>query len=155
MSFGGFYGMGCQPSYYNPTGAAPDALNQYKAQYQQPPQGPQFPPPAAPQQNNSGLLWVQGEAGAKSFLVAPGQSALLMDSEAMRFYIKSTDMSGMPLPLRVFSYKEEGGGQTVKPEPPASGPNMDRYVTWEGLEERLSRLAEAKSHTVKEETEDE
>lgn len=65
-------------------------------------------PPQAPQQSN-GLLWVSGEIGAKSYLVAPGTTVLLMDSEAQRFYIKSSDMSGMPM-LRIFEYSE------VRPE---------------------------------------
>ena len=65
-------------------------------------QFPQVPQP----QNNSGITWVSGEAGAKAYLVAAGSSMLLMDSEASRFYIKSTDASGMPMPLRVFDYTE-------------------------------------------------
>lgn len=39
-------------------------------------------------------------------MVAAGNSVLLMDSENSTFYIKSTDASGMPLPLRVFDYNE-------------------------------------------------
>ena len=62
--------------------------------------------PAPVQQNNNGLIWVQGEAGAKSFLVQPNTTVLLMDSESQRFYLKSSDASGMPLPLRIFEYSE-------------------------------------------------
>ena len=29
-----------------------------------------------------------------------------MDSESQRFYLKSSDASGMPLPLRIFEYSE-------------------------------------------------
>lgn len=54
---------------------------------------------------NQGLLWVQGEAGAKAYLMAPNTTVLLMDSENERFYIKSTDGAGMPN-LRVFEYRE-------------------------------------------------
>lgn len=61
---------------------------------------------APPQNTYSGLPWVQGEAGAKAYPVSQNSSVLLMDSEAEVFYIKSTDMSGMPLPLRIFDYKE-------------------------------------------------
>lgn len=60
--------------------------------------------PQTPQQ--SGILWVQGEEAAKAYLVAAGNSVLLMDSEKQTFYLKSTDQSGMPLPLRVFDYAE-------------------------------------------------
>ncbi|MDE5765335.1 MAG: hypothetical protein K2N49_02010 [Ruminococcus sp.] len=62
---------------------------------------PQNIPQAVQQpQNSNSVIWVQGEAGAKSYLVAPGQTVWLMDSENLVFYIKSTDPSGMPLPLR-------------------------------------------------------
>ena len=57
-------------------------------------------------QNNNGLIWVQGEAAAKSYLVAAGASVMLLDSEAPVFYLKSTDQSGMPMPLRTFTYTE-------------------------------------------------
>lgn len=58
------------------------------------------------QQQNNGITWVQGENSAKSYPVAAGQSVLLMDSESPVMYIKSTDQSGVPLPLRIFDYKE-------------------------------------------------
>lgn len=57
------------------------------------------------QQNNSSLIWIQGEQAAKSYLVAPNTTVLLMDSESSRFYLKSCDASGMPM-LRVYEYKE-------------------------------------------------
>lgn len=58
------------------------------------------------QQQNDGITWVQGENSAKSYPVAAGRSVLLMDSENPVMYIKSTDQSGVPLPLRIFDYKE-------------------------------------------------
>ena len=79
----------------------PDRLAQIQNQYQQAVNIPQ----SQPQQINQGLLWVQGEAGAKSYLVAPNSTVLLMDSEASRFYLKSTDGAGMPS-LRIFEYTE-------------------------------------------------
>lgn len=47
-------------------------------------------------QQNSGIIWVQGEAAAKSYPVAPNTSVSLWDSEANVIYIKSADASGMP-----------------------------------------------------------
>ena len=44
----------------------------------------------------SGIIWVQGEAGAKSYLVAPNTTVQLWDSERQTIYIKSADASGMP-----------------------------------------------------------
>ena len=90
-------------------------------------------------QNNSGIVWVQGESGAKGYLVGAGQSVLLMDSEASTFYIKSTDQSGMPLPLRIFDYKERV--ETAKSEPPAVI-DTSSFVTKEELEKRLSEFRE-------------
>lgn len=83
------------------------------------------------------INWVQGEAGAKAFMIAPGQSVLLMDSESNSFFIKSSDASGMPLPLRVFDYVE----RTVTKSETASAD----YVTREEFEKRLSELSNAKS----------
>lgn len=54
----------------------------------------------------SDFRWVQGEAGAKAFTMPPNSRALLLDSESPVFYIKVTDMSGMPQPLRIFDYTE-------------------------------------------------
>ena len=104
------------PNYYNP--------------YLAPVQVPQ----AAPR-NDSGINWVQGEAAAKSYLVAPNTSVFLMDSEKNTFYIKSADASGMPLPLRVFDYTER---QTTSNNIPAAA--TDVYVTHEELERRLAEL---------------
>ena len=66
-------------------------------------------------QQSSGIIWVQGEAAAKSYPVSAGQSVLLMDSETPVMYIKSTDQSGMPLPLRIFDYKERNQNGKEKP----------------------------------------
>lgn len=71
-------------------------------------QMPQVVPQAVQNNNNNGnsIVWVQGESSAKSYPVAPNTSVLLMDSEESVFYIKATDSSGMPLPLRIFDYTE-------------------------------------------------
>ena len=47
----------------------------------------------APTPQNQQIIWVQGEAGAKSYLVARGETAVLWDSENPYIYIKSADMS--------------------------------------------------------------
>ena len=56
-----------------------------------------YPTPAWQQpQQSPGIIWVQGEAGAKSYLIAPNSTVQLWDSEAQVIYIKSADASGMP-----------------------------------------------------------
>jgi hypothetical protein len=46
---------------------------------------------------------VQGEAGAKSYLVAPNNTVQLWDSESQTIYLKSVDASGMPT-MKVLDY---------------------------------------------------
>lgn len=47
-------------------------------------------------QKQSNRVWVQGEEGAKSFLVAPNSEVELWDSERQSIYIKTADMNGIP-----------------------------------------------------------
>lgn len=101
-----------QPNYYQTNGYQP-------TQY-----------PQAQQQPQQGIIWVQGEEGAKAYMVAAGNSVLLMDSEASAFYIKSTDQSGMPMPLRVFEYAERQ--QTAKPT------KGEEYVTRKEFEDFIA-----------------
>jgi len=112
---------------------------------------PQYPQITQPQmqapamtQNNNGIVWVQGEAGAKSYLVGSGNSVLLMDSEDSVFYIKSTDASGMPMPLRVFEYTE----RTVNHEEKQVSPQVD-YITREEFEQRLKEISVPKQYDNK------
>ena len=87
-----------------------------------------------PQPSNQ-IVWVQGIEGAKAHPVSAGGNALLMDSEESVFYIKSTDQSGMPQPLRIFDYVER------KEQP------QNDYVTKEELQAILAGLTkEAEEH---------
>lgn len=117
------------PYTYQPQVPAPmDRLAQLQAQqYQMPNNGMPLQAPQQPPQTNQGLLWVQGEAGAKSYLVAPNTTVLLMDSEGSRFYLKTTDPAGMPS-LRVFEYTEVS--QNTPQAPQSAQTDLDsKYVT--------------------------
>ena len=102
---------------------------------------PYFPATYQPyqyqQQQSGGLIWVQGEAGAKSYPVSAGQSALLMDSESNRFFIKSADASGMPLPLRVFDYTERKDAVRASESASVAALDVSRFVTHEELESAI------------------
>lgn len=52
---------------------------------------------------STGLKWVQGEAAAKSYPIAPGNTVDLWDSEAQVIYLKSADASGMPS-MKILDY---------------------------------------------------
>ena len=126
MAYQNFYN-GYQPNYYG------------GGLYNPQPTIPQIPTPATQpqQQASSGLVWVQGETGAKGYLVAPNNTVLLMDSEANQFYLKSTDGSGMPLPLRVFKYEEVKANQAPQAAPES---HPVEYVTKAEFDEFKSTL---------------
>ena len=97
------------------------------------------PPPPTPQptQSNS-LIWVQGEAGAKSYLVAPNNTLPLWDSEAQVIYLKSADASGMPS-MKILDYTIRENTNTAH-----NGPLKDKgeeYVTKEELEEFRAEIS--------------
>ena len=110
MPYPNQYSQPYQYQYPSQVPAPMDRLAQLQAQQYQMPQIQQT---AQPPQTNQGILWVQGEAAARSYLVAPNTTVLLMDSESQTFYLKSTDRSGMPMPLRIFDYTERTTQQNV------------------------------------------
>ena len=69
--------------------------------YLAPNYGMMQPQQAQPQQ--SGVIWVQGENGAKSYLLAPNTTLPLFDSEKQTIYLKTADASGMPS-MKVLDY---------------------------------------------------
>ena len=111
----------------------------------------QMQQPQQPVQNNQptgnqGFVWVQGEAGAKAYPVAAGNSVLLMDSESPVLYMKSTDISGRPLPIETYDLvkREE---RSVIPQPPVQQqqvqqPQIDlsQYVKMSDLEAKVEEL---------------
>ena len=138
---------GYQPGYYGQ--AMPDQLAQLRQNaYQQPMMGQT----AQQTQGTPSIIWVQGEEGAKAYMVAAGNSVLLMDSENSAFYIKSTDASGMPLPLRVFDYKERTTAAKTPPQT-AQQPGVE-FVTWAEFNALAARCAALeKQEPAKPETE--
>jgi len=55
-------------------------------------------------QNN--ILWVSGKENARSMQLQPNSTVILLDNDANKFYIKTTDDIGLGK-LRVFNYFEE------------------------------------------------
>ena len=129
--------------YYQPVYQGIPQMQQYQMPQPQPQPQPQ-------QQSSAGIIWVQGEEGAKAYMVAPGNSVLLMDSENSAFYIKSTDQSGMPMPLRIFDYQERTSGK----QPAQAIQNQeDSYVTrkeFDALAARIDALTQTGKQVKKE-----
>lgn len=135
------YPYGYQQQYYPQ--AMPDQLAQLRqGMYQQQPMM------QAPTQSNAppSIIWVQGESGAKAYMVAAGNSVLLMDSENSAFYIKSTDASGMPLPLRTFDYTERTESPKTPPQT-AQQPGVE-FVTRKEFDALAARCAALEGQTV-------
>ena len=85
----------------------------------------QMQTPATPAVNNS-IIWVQGEAGAKSYLVAPNNTVQLWDSEANTIHLKSADASGMPS-MKILDYKVRNTEQPqVTPQLQGNGAYVPR-----------------------------
>ena len=95
-------------AYYN--GGFPATYQPMVPQYQAP---VMQTPQQAPQNAGTGLIWVQGEQAAKSYLVAPNTTVQLWDSEEKVIYLKSADASGMPS-MKVLDYTIRGDANTVK-----------------------------------------
>lgn len=84
----------------------------FPATYQ--PMVPQYQAPVMQTQQQApqnGLIWVQGEQAAKSYLVAPNSTVQLWDSEEKVIYLKSADASGMPS-MKILDYTIRGGEST-------------------------------------------
>ena len=94
------------------------AYNYFPQTYQQPvyypTQSNAYPTQQNVGANTNALIWVQGEAGAKSYMVAPNQTVVLWDSEAQVVYLKSADATGMPS-IKTLDYTIRDGSPQ-KPE---------------------------------------
>lgn len=120
MAFNGGFPATYQPMYYQP-------------QYQ--------PQATQPAQQNNGIIWIQGEAAAKSYLVSPNNSIVLFDSERQSIYLKSADASGMPS-MKILDY-------TIRDQTPANAPvsasnpasiNSPDYATKAEIEALAARI---------------
>ena len=87
----------------------------------------QYQQPQQAQQNS--VIWVQGEAGAKSYLVAPNTTVQLWDSESQTIFLKSADASGMPS-MKVLDYTiRETGKNPQNTHVATASDNLSMYAT--------------------------
>lgn len=79
--------------------------------------------PYVPMQNKMlSCAYVQGEAAAKAYPVAPGQFVVLIDTEDPVIYTKTTDQFGRPMPIRILDYVE-------RVDTPVEQPKNSEYIT--------------------------
>lgn len=128
MAYNSYFPAGYQPYYPTQANAYPTQMNVGATQPTQ----------------NTGIIWVQGEAGAKSYLVAPNTTVPLWDSETQTIYLKSADASGMPS-MKVIDY-------TVRDmlPPKVAQPTVD-YVTkdeFDKLRAEVQKMMEGRHESV-------
>lgn len=128
--------------YFN-NGYTPGYGQIYPPQYQVPGQQSQ-------QAQQSGVIWVQGEAAAKSYLVAPNSTVPLWDSEEKVIYLKSADVSGMPS-MKILDYTIRG--EEEKKAQPEYATKEDLDALTEKVKELMARKKPAR--VIREDDEDE
>lgn len=130
----GNYGNG---NMYYPTVTGPQNVNM-NPNYQAAPQVQQMP------QSPTGINWVRGEAGARAWHLNPGESALLMDSEAPVLYAVSADVYGRPLPMETYDLIKRDN--SIVNMPSASNNSQenprDRYVKMSDLEDKIAEIVQ-------------
>lgn len=133
MAFGAYNGMTYPQNYYNGYNGGVSEQGRYMGQYQQGGNFPLTPPNPAPtpfSQPSNAIIWVQGEEGAKAYMVAPGNSVQLWDSENPVIYLKSADMNGVPS-MRIFDLVERNAAR-MSPNAPNA---LDvKFVTQEQMD---------------------
>lgn len=123
--------------------------NGFPATYQPMYYQPQYQPvmqqaPATQAQNN--VIWVQGEAAARGYLMAPNTTLPLWDSEANVIYLKSTDAAGMPS-MKVLDYTVRDTAPVNAPvaAAPAHGNNSQAYATKADLDALAGQIDHIKA----------
>lgn len=98
-------------------------------------------PVQQPVQQNSSIIWVSGEAGAKAYLVAPNNTVQLWDSESQTIYLKSADASGMPS-IKVLDYTiREPGKNTANSLSTAQVGDLSVYATKDEIQAVSEQIA--------------
>ena len=134
--------MSYLPATYQPSWNYGGMSQQIYPQYQQ-------NMPAQQTQNSPGLIWVDGEVGAKAYQLPPNwpanQPIALWDANDTVIYLKSINPMGMPNPLQKACYRLEGvqtGEKSSGFDGTAKQPDMSEYVRKEDLDKMKHELME-------------
>lgn len=142
MAYNNFYPGGYQPQFY------PVNTQMQNAQVSQAMSG----------SSNNGIIWIQGEAGAKSYLVAPNTTVQLWDSESQTIYLKSADASGMPS-IKTLDYTIREKAQATESHENVSKVEFVTRDEFEALKSKIealtamSKKSPAKKSEVKDDAE--
>lgn len=128
-----------------PTVTAPVIEQPQIQQTQQPISPTQMSGTSQPQTSESYIIWVQGEAGAKSYPVARGTTLPLFDTEGDYIYFKSVDNNGVPMPLvtmKLTAVEKQEAPQSQESVVEQPQIDLSNYVTKEKYEELANRVLE-------------
>lgn len=131
------YMGGYSAPYYSPPMA--DNLAQLRAGQMNAPMAQHIAPPQI------GVVEVSGENEAAGYLVASGASVLLWWKEGRKFFLKSRDVNGSPLPMKTMTYTEDDTSAASQP--------LTEYITrteFNVLAERITELEQAPQRIAKE-----
>ena len=103
----------------------------------------------AQNQGNPGLIWVDGEVGAKAYQMPAGwpanQPIALWDTNDTVIYLKSTNPMGMPNPIQRAHNTLDGmkSGEKRQGFSGDTEPDMSEYVRKDDLEQMKQELMDA------------
>lgn len=116
----------------------PNYAQYYNGNQMFPYQAMQQPQSAVPVKDER--VWVQGEIGAKAYMVVPGNTVTLWDSESRRIWLKTVNSAGMPM-MQEITYNFVG-------ELPQTQIDFEGRLA--AIEKRLDALEPKKEETVNE-----
>lgn len=138
--------MSYLPATYTPAWNYSGVGQQVYPQYQQ---SAALQQPQPQQQTPAGLIWVDGEVGAKAFQMPQGwpanQPIALWDTNDTVIYLKSTNPMGMPNPLQKAHYTLEGtkSGEADRGFSGSAVDERKEYVTKDDLNKMKQDLMDA------------
>lgn len=98
-------------------------------------------------QQTGGLIWVDGEVGAKAYQMPANwpanQPVALWDTNDTVIYLKSINPMGMPNPLQKAHYTLEEHRSASPAQSGDAGPDMSQYVRKEDMERMKQELTDA------------
>ena len=136
------------PAAYQPYGYAGVGQQMYPSYQAQTVPGVQSVQSVQNQQSGPGLIWVDGEVGAKAYQMPGGwpanQPIALWDTNDTVIYLKSINPMGMPNPLQKAHYSlEERKTASVSERSGDSAPDMSMYVRRDDMEQMKQELMDA------------
>lgn len=91
-----------------------------------------------PQPMSNNVVWVNGLEGARAYSLPYNAAVILLDTNDSRFYLKSTDPTGMPM-IRTFKFEEVPTNPQDNNQPMQNA-NNGSYATKEEIQALNSKI---------------